>query len=156
MGPSRTALIILNWKSFASVGPGYDNCAQNRTGLCECACGCRPLISLFLRPKIHGYTGCKRTGCVKPGSVKLAMGHLLHGETAPWICAVQIPVPPWIQGLLRQDLSTLLWHVAQCTCVSGGVERVSGGAVDPLSATVVPLHLTQFTVPLGQIVTTVC
>ena len=32
------------------------------------------------RPKIHGYTGCKRTGCVKPGNVKLAMGHLLHGQ----------------------------------------------------------------------------
>ena len=36
-----------------------------------------------LRPKIHGFTGCKRTGFVKPDSVKLAMGHLLHGEAAP-------------------------------------------------------------------------
>ena len=38
-------------------------------------------------PKIHGQTGYKRTGVrlnfVKPGSVKLAMGNLLHGEAAP-------------------------------------------------------------------------
>ena len=32
---------------------------------------------------IHGYTACKRTGFVKPDSVKLAKGHLLHGEAAP-------------------------------------------------------------------------
>ena len=37
----------------------------------------------LLRPKIHRYTGCKRTGFVKPSSVKLAMGHLLHSEVAP-------------------------------------------------------------------------
>ena len=36
-----------------------------------------------VRPKILGYSGCKRTGFVKPGSMKLAMGHLLHGEAAP-------------------------------------------------------------------------
>ena len=36
-----------------------------------------------LRPKIHGYTGCKRTRFVKPDSIKLAMGHLLHGKSAP-------------------------------------------------------------------------
>ena len=36
-----------------------------------------------VRPKIHGYTGCKRTGFVKPGSVKLAKGHLLHNEAGP-------------------------------------------------------------------------
>ena len=36
-----------------------------------------------LRPKIHGYTGCKRTGFVKRDSVKLAMGHLLNSEAAP-------------------------------------------------------------------------
>ena len=35
-----------------------------------------------IRPKIHRYTECKRTGFVKPDSVKLAMGHLLHGEAA--------------------------------------------------------------------------
>ena len=37
----------------------------------------------LLRPKIHGYTACKRTGFVKPDSIKLAMGHLRHGEVAP-------------------------------------------------------------------------
>ena len=37
----------------------------------------------LLRPKIHEYTGYKRTGFVKPDSVKLAMGHLLHDEAAP-------------------------------------------------------------------------
>ena len=37
----------------------------------------------FIRPKIHGYTGCKRMGFMKPDSVKLAMGHLLHSEAAP-------------------------------------------------------------------------
>ena len=41
------------------------------------------MVCVMVRPKIHGYTGCKRTGFVKPGSVKLAMGHLLHGEAAP-------------------------------------------------------------------------
>ena len=30
----------------------------------------------LLRPKIHEYTGYKRTGFVKPDSVKLAMGNL--------------------------------------------------------------------------------
>ena len=75
---------------------------------------------MCVRPKIYGYTGCKHTGCVKPGSVKLAMSHLLHGEAAPWNRALQSPVPPWIQGLLRQDLSTLLWHVEQCTCIGWG------------------------------------
>ena len=61
---------------------------------------------VYVRPKIHGYTGCKHTGFVKPDSVKLAMGHLLHSEAAPWNHALQTPVPPWIQGLLY--------------CVSGG------------------------------------
>ena len=28
------------------------------------------------------------------------MGHLLHGEAAPWNHALQTPVPPWIQGLV--------------------------------------------------------
>ena len=41
------------------------------------------LGSEALRAEIHGYTGCKRTGFVKPDSVKLAMGHLLHGEAGP-------------------------------------------------------------------------
>ena len=56
----------------------------------------------WLTPQIHEYTGCKRTGFVKPGSVKLAMGHLLHSEAAPWNHALQTPVPPWIQGLVRR------------------------------------------------------
>ena len=34
----------------------------------------------LLRPKTHGYTRFKRREWVKPGSVKLAMGNLLHGE----------------------------------------------------------------------------
>ena len=55
-----------------------------------------------LRPKIHGYTGCKRTGFVKPDSVKLANGHLLHDEAGPWNRALQTPVPLWIQGLVRR------------------------------------------------------
>ena len=63
---------------------------------------------LALRPKIHRYTGYKQMGFVKPGSVKFAMGHLLHGESAPRNNALQMRVPPWIQGLVRQDLSTLL------------------------------------------------
>ena len=40
-------------------------------------------LRLFLRAEIHGYTGCKRTGFVKPDSVKLARGHLLHDEAGP-------------------------------------------------------------------------
>ena len=40
-------------------------------------------LRVFVRPKIHGYTGCKRTGFVKPDSVKLAKGHLLHDEAGP-------------------------------------------------------------------------
>ena len=103
-----------------------------------------------LRPKIHRYTGCKRTECIKPGRVKLAMGHLLLSEAALWNHALQTRVPLWIQGLVRQDLSTLLWQVAQCTCIEWSV------AVSPLSATVGSLHLTQFAVPFVQIVTTVC
>ena len=94
---------------------------------------------LALRPKIHGYTACKRTGFVKPDSVKLAMGHLLHDEAAPCNHALQTPVPPWIQGLVCQ-LSCIGWSVA----------------IHPLSATAVPLHLTQFAVPFVQIVATVC
>ena len=92
----------------------------------------------MLRPKIHGYTGCKRTGCVKPDSVKLAKGHLLHDEAGPWNRALQTPVPPWIQGLVCRVPCG--WSVA----------------VDPLSATVAPLHLTQFAVPFVQSVTTAC
>ena len=83
-----------------------------------------------LRPKIHGYTRCKRTGFVKPDSVKLAKGHLLQDEAGPWNLALQTPVPPWIQGLV---------------C---GVPCGWSVAVDPLSATAAPLHLTQFAVPL--------
>ena len=41
------------------------------------------LTGLVVRARIHGYTGYKRTGFVKPGSVKLAMGYLLHSEAAP-------------------------------------------------------------------------
>ena len=74
---------------------------------------------------------------MKPDSVKLTMGHLLHGEAAPWNRSSQTPVPPWIQGLMRHVSG---WSVA----------------VDPLSATAVPLHLTQFAVPFVQIVATVC
>ena len=37
----------------------------------------------LLRPKIHRYTAYKRPGFVKPGSVKLAMDHLLQGEAVP-------------------------------------------------------------------------
>ena len=90
-----------------------------------------------LRAEIHGYTGCKRMGFVKPDSVKLAKGHLLHDEAGPWNRALQTTVPPWIQGLVR---------------------RVPGGAwlftlSLPLQS---PLHLTQFAVPFVQIVATVC
>ena len=60
-------------------------------------------------------------------------------QEAPWNCALQTPVPPWIQGLLCHTL------MACCASV----------AVGPLSATVVPLHLTQFAVLFVQIVTTV-
>ena len=61
-----------------------------------------PLVAL--RPKIHGYTMCKRTGFVKPYSMKLAMGHLLHDEARPWNHALQTPVPPWNQDLVRRVL----------------------------------------------------
>ena len=111
---------------------------------------------LLVRPKIHSYTGCKRTGCIKPGSKKLAMGHLPHSEAAPWNRALQTCVPPWIQCLLCQDLSTLLWHVTQHMCISGGACIGWSIAVDPLSTTVGPLHLTHFAVPFVPIVTTVC
>ena len=90
-------------------------------------------------PKCTGIPRVKRMGFVKPDSVKLAMGHLLHGEAAPWNHALQTPVPPWIQGLVRH-VPCIRWSVA----------------VDPLSATAVPLHLTQFAVPFVQIVATVC
>ena len=74
-----------------------------------------PVISLaskvFLQPKIHGYTRCEHMGFVKPDSVKLAMGHLLHGEAAPWNRALQTPVPPWIQGLVRNKPCTA-WLLA--------------------------------------------
>ena len=59
------------------------------------------MASSSLRPKIHGY---KRTGFVKPGNVKLAMGRLLHGEAAPWNCALQTPLPLWIHGLVCHTL----------------------------------------------------
>ena len=36
-----------------------------------------------LRPKIHGYAGCKRTWFVKPDRVKLEKSHLLHDEAGP-------------------------------------------------------------------------
>ena len=87
----------------------------------------------------HGYTGCKRTGFVKPDSLKLANGHVLHDEAGPWNRALQTPVPPWIQGLVRRVL-----------CIGWSM------AIHPLSATAVPLHLTQFAVPFVQIVATVC
>ena len=67
------------------------------------------------------------------------MGHLLHSETGPWNRALQTPVPPWIQGLVR-PVSCIGWSVA----------------VNPLSATSVPLYSVQFAVPFVQIVTTVC
>ena len=35
-----------------------------------------------LGPQYQGYTACKRTGFMKPDSVKLAKGHLLHDEAA--------------------------------------------------------------------------
>ena len=57
-------------------------------------------INCQLRPKIHGYTGCKRTGFMKPDSMKLANGHPLHNEAGPWSPALQTPGPPWIQGLV--------------------------------------------------------
>ena len=59
------------------------------------------------------HTHWVRLNFVKPGRVKLAMGHLLHGKSAPWNCALQTRVPPGILGLVHQDLSTLLSHVAQ-------------------------------------------
>ena len=37
---------------------------------------------------------------VKPGGVKLAMGHLLHGEAAPWNCALQTRAPGPIHTLM--------------------------------------------------------
>ena len=82
------------------------------------------------------------------------MGHLLHSEAAPWNCALQTHVPPWIQGLACQDWRTLLWHVTRhrFNWWSNGWNI----AVGPFSATAVPLHLTQFAVPFVQIVTTVC
>ena len=64
-----------------------------------------------VKPEIHGYTGCKRTGFVKPDSMKLAKGHLLHDEAGPWNRALQPPVPPWIQGLVRR-LSGGAWLLA--------------------------------------------
>ena len=68
------------------------------------------------------------------------MAHLLHGKAAPWNRALQTPVPPWIQGLMVYRVPCIRWSVA----------------VDPLSATAAPLHLTQFAVPFVQIVATVC
>ena len=101
--------------------------------------GLKVTSSKSIRPKIHGYTVCKRTGFVKPDSVKFAMGHLLHGEAAPWNRALQTAVPPWIQGLVRY-----------VPCIRCNV------AVGLLSATAVLLYLTQFAVPFVQFVTTVC
>ena len=49
----------------------------------ECIVCVFEIRSVCILSQLHGYTGYKRTGCVKPGSVKLAMGHLLHSETAP-------------------------------------------------------------------------
>ena len=60
---------------------------------------------------------------------------------------------------MKQDLETMLYKPL-CHCgfkVSCAVYRIGWSvAVDPLSATAVPLHLTQFAVPFIQIVTTVC
>ena len=61
---------------------------------------------------------------IKPGSVKLAVGHLLYRQAAPYSRALQTPVPPnhafktpvppWIQGLVRQYLiHTLMAHTGQ-------------------------------------------
>ena len=55
---------IYSWtrRSVAGLGPAF---------------GCR------VRPKLHRYTGYKRTAFVAPGSMELVMGHLLHSEAAP-------------------------------------------------------------------------
>ena len=78
------------------------------------------LVGRSVRPKIHGYTGCKRTGFVKPDCVKLAKGHLLHDEAGPWNRALQTPVPPWIQGLVRpvsveRGCWPSLYHCSPCS-----------------------------------------
>ena len=59
--------------------------------------------------------------------------------SSTWNCALQTPVPQWIQSL-----------VCPVPCIRWSV------AVDPLSATAVSLHLTHFAVPFVQIVATVC
>ena len=72
---------------------------------------------------------------VKPGGVKLAMGHLLHGEAAPWNCALQTRAPGPIHTLM--------------TCCTTHMCRVEHSFWPSLC------HLTQFAVPFVQIVTTV-
>ena len=54
----------------------------------DCAVARARMPVPVVRPKMHGYAGYKRTGFVKPGGVKLAMGHLLHGEASPSNCAL--------------------------------------------------------------------
>ena len=109
------------------------NCLQQYTKVARAVCKSRA-THRALRPKIHGYTGCKRMGFVRPDSMKLAMGHLLHSEAAP--CFTN----PCATMDSRSCAPCTLWWSA---------------AVDPLSDTAVPLHLTKFTVPFVRIVATV-
>ena len=71
---------------------------------------------VLVTSEIHRYTGYKRTGFVyqAASSLQWAIYYMVkqHLETVRYKC-----VPPWIQGLVRQDLSTLLWHVTQHTCI---------------------------------------
>ena len=71
-----------------------------------------------LRPKIHGYTGYKRTGFVKPGSMKLAMGHLLHGEAAPWNRISQTHLPQ-----VEQQVERSCWP-SLCHCSPPSLDPV--------------------------------
>ena len=61
---------------------------------------------------------------------------------------------------MKQDLETVLYKTPVPPCIQGLVCHVPcigwSVAVDPLSATAAPIHLTQFAVPFVQIVTTAC
>ena len=74
----------------------------------------------------YEYLGEYGLNFVKPGNVKLTIGHLLHCEAAPWNCALQTSVPLWIQGL-RARTGTHSYHMLRNAGGSGGA---TGGRVE--------------------------
>ena len=87
------------------------------------------------------------TRFVKPGSMKLAMGHLLHGEAAHWNHALQTPMPPWIQGRMHHSLmaccATHMYRVYQveCSCWPS-LCHCSPPSLDPVCSTLVQIVIT--------------